>query len=180
MHGCDPRYSRGLGASGGIVMFWPSDWCVLSFTWPRRLLNPIPLRGLCFQRHPEKIGQRDQHPLRWILGSAGFPSIVMVSHCLAPYADLAKRGSRTMGKFLPLLIRFVDGRLITEAELALAGQCPNKEADVYREPLAFSSQQGKEPVRRISPSLRLRRRRGRREFSCACSRLPLVCLTTPI
>lgn len=99
-------------------MFWPSDWCVLSFTWPRRLVNPIPLRGLCFQRHPEKIGQRDQHPLRWILGSAGFPSIVMVSHCLAPYADLAKRGSRTMGKFLPLLIRFVDGRLITEAELA--------------------------------------------------------------
>ncbi|SJM33253.1 conserved hypothetical protein [Mesorhizobium delmotii] len=57
----------------------------------------------------------------------------MVSHCLAPYADLAKRGSRTMGKFLPLLIRFVDGRLITEAELALAGQWPNKEADVYRE-----------------------------------------------
>ncbi|MCF6110311.1 DUF982 domain-containing protein [Mesorhizobium muleiense] len=54
------------------------------------------------------------------------------------YADLAKRGSRTMGKFLPLLIRFVDGRLmqvssITEAELALAGQWPNKEADVYRE-----------------------------------------------
>ncbi|PAQ08448.1 MULTISPECIES: DUF982 domain-containing protein [Mesorhizobium] len=43
-----------------------------------------------------------------------------------------------MGKFLPLLIRFVDGRLmqvssITEAELALAGQWPNKEADVYRE-----------------------------------------------
>ncbi|WP_342586957.1 DUF982 domain-containing protein [Mesorhizobium wenxiniae] len=43
-----------------------------------------------------------------------------------------------MGKFLPLLVRFVDGRSmqvtsISEAEQALAGQWPNKEADVYRE-----------------------------------------------
>ncbi|TIO04329.1 MAG: DUF982 domain-containing protein [Mesorhizobium sp.] len=43
-----------------------------------------------------------------------------------------------MGKFLPLSICFADGRSmqvssITEAEKALAGQWPNKEADVYRE-----------------------------------------------
>jgi hypothetical protein len=44
-----------------------------------------------------------------------------------------------MGKFLPLLVHFVDGRSmqvtsISEAEHALAArQWPNKEADVYRE-----------------------------------------------
>lgn len=43
-----------------------------------------------------------------------------------------------MGKFLPLSIRFVDGRSvqvssICEAEQALAGQWRNKEADAYRE-----------------------------------------------
>jgi Protein of unknown function (DUF982) len=43
-----------------------------------------------------------------------------------------------MSKFLPLSIRFVDGRSmqvlsIREAEQALAGQWRNKEADVYKE-----------------------------------------------
>lgn len=43
-----------------------------------------------------------------------------------------------MGKFLPLSICFSDGRSmqvssISEAERALAGHWPNKEADAYRE-----------------------------------------------
>ena len=43
-----------------------------------------------------------------------------------------------MGKFLPLSICFVDGRSmqvssISEAEKALAGHWPKKEADAYRE-----------------------------------------------
>ena len=46
---------------------------------------------------------------------------------------ISQNGVRARWVSLPLLIRFVDGRLITEAELALAGQWPNKEADVYRE-----------------------------------------------